>query len=429
VNITVKEINEYTRELNIDIPWEELEADFNATVKAFGKKVKMPGFRPGKIPIDKLMKQYQPNIEADFMEGNFQKYYAMALQQENLMPVNQAEIKDVHFHFEAHFSFLATFEIEPKVSLPKMKKNMLKVQKTTYISDDQDLEDAIVQLQKSKARIETVEDGAIEGDFIVCDLQKLDESGVAIIGKKFENQYLKVGNGSFTDDQKDKLIGLKSGETARLTIPENKEGQLGDYDISVTNVEREVLPEVNMDFVKLVDPDSETEEAFRQNIKEKIDENFSQKSAEVFERDITDAFIEKTNPVYPPSMVESYLKNLVEDVKKQNQGEPLDEAQVKETYRSLAERNLKWYLVRKSLMRQEELTVTPEEASAEVDRLVERTPASDKEIRKFYKKPSNLRHLEDDLMEKKILEVLKQFAKVKEVDVQTNTLRGETGAS
>ena len=429
MNITVKEINEYTRELNIDIPWEELEADFNATVKAFGKKVKMPGFRPGKIPIDKLMKQYQPNIEADFMEGNFQKYYAMALQQENLMPVNQAEIKDVHFHFEAHFSFLATFEIEPEVSLPKMKKNMLKVQKTTYISDDQDLEDAIVQLQKSKARIETVEDGAIEGDFIVCDLQKLDESGVAIIGKKFENQYLKVGNGSFTDDQKDKLIGLKSGETARLTIPENKEGQLGDYDISVTNVEREVLPEVNMDFVKLVDPDSETEEAFRQNIKEKIDENFSQKSAEVFERDITDAFIEKTNPVYPPSMVESYLKNLVEDVKKQNQGEPLDEAQVKETYRSLAERNLKWYLVRKSLMRQEELTVTPEEASAEVDRLVERTPASDKEIRKFYKKPSNLRHLEDDLMEKKILEVLKQFAKVKEVDVQTNTLRGETGAS
>jgi len=429
VNITVKEINEYTRELNIDISWDELEADFNTTVKEFGKKVKIPGFRPGKVPKDKLMKQYQPNIEADFMENNFQKYYAMALQQEDLMPVNQAEIKDVHFHFEAHFSFLATFEIEPEIVLPKMKKNMLKVQKTTYISDDQDLEDAIVQLQKSKARIETVEDGAVEGDFIVCDLQKLDESGVPIIGKKFENQYLKVGHGSFTDDQKDKLIGLKADETARLTIPENKEGQLGDYDVTVTNVEREVLPEVNMDFVKLVDPDSENEEAFRQNIREKINENFSQKAAEVFERDITDAFIEKTNPVYPPSMVESYLNNLVEDVKKKNQGEPLDEAQVKETYHSLAERNLKWYLVRKSLMRQEELTVTPEETSTEVDRLVERTPASDKEIRKFYKKPSNLRHLEDDLMEKKILEVLKQFAKVKEVDVQTNTLRGETGVS
>ena len=429
MNITVKEINEYTRELNIVISWDELEADFNTTVKEFGKKVKIPGFRPGKVPKDKLMKQYQPNIEADFMENNFQKYYAMALQQEDLMPVNQAEIKDVHFHFEAHFSFLATFEIEPEIVLPKMKKNMLKVQKTTYISDDQDLEDAIVQLQKSKARIETVEDGAVEGDFIVCDLQKLDESGVPIIGKKFENQYLKVGHGSFTDDQKDKLIGLKADETARLTIPENKEGQLGDYDVTVTNVEREVLPEVNMDFVKLVDPDSENEEAFRQNIREKINENFSQKAAEVFERDITDAFIEKTNPVYPPSMVESYLNNLVEDVKKKNQGEPLDEAQVKETYHSLAERNLKWYLVRKSLMRQEELTVTPEETSAEVDRLVERTPASDKEIRKFYKKPSNLRHLEDDLMEKKILEVLKQFAKVKEVDVQTNTLRGETGVS
>ncbi|MBT3300396.1 MAG: trigger factor [Candidatus Marinimicrobia bacterium] len=429
MKIDIKEVNAFTREFSIDIPWEELESDFNASMKAFNKKVKTPGFRPGKMPKDKLLAQYKPNIEAEFMEDNFQKYYAMALQEENLMPVNQAEIKDVHFHYEAHFSFVAIFEIEPEIDLPKMKKNMLKVQKTTYVSDEQDLKDAIAQLKKSKARIETVEEGAVEGDFIICDLQKLDESGVAIIGKKFEDQYLKVGHGSFTDDQKDKLIGLKSGGTARMTIPENKEGKTGEYDLTVKNVEREVLPDLDMNFIKLVDPDSKDEEAFRKNITEKIDENFAERSMEAYERDITDTFIEKTDPACPPSMVESYLGNLVEDVKKQNNGEPLDEEKVKETYRPLAERNLKWYLVRKALMRQEELSIDAKEAEAKVDELVEKSPQSEKEIRKFYKKPSNIRHLEDDLMEKKILAVLENYTKVKEVKVATKTLRGEGASS
>ena len=75
MKVDVKEVNEYTRELSIDIPWTELESDFNASMKKFSKKIKMPGFRAGKIPRDRLLQQFQPNIEADFMEDNFQKHY------------------------------------------------------------------------------------------------------------------------------------------------------------------------------------------------------------------------------------------------------------------------------------------------------------------------------------------------------------------
>ena len=62
-----------------------------------------------------------------------------------------------------------------------------------------------------------------EKDFILCDLQKLDDSGVAIIGKKFEKQMLKVGDGSFTDDQKEQLIGLKPGDSTRISLPDNED--------------------------------------------------------------------------------------------------------------------------------------------------------------------------------------------------------------
>ncbi|MBT5721953.1 MAG: trigger factor family protein, partial [Candidatus Marinimicrobia bacterium] len=143
MKIDVKIINDYTREVSIDVPWSELESDFDSTIKKFSRKIKMPGFRPGKIPRDRLMQQFQSNIEAEFMEDNIQKFYLLSLQQEEIIPVNQAEISDVHFHMNEHFSFMAKFEVEPEVTLPNMKWKSLKVQRSNYIHDEHDIEDAI----------------------------------------------------------------------------------------------------------------------------------------------------------------------------------------------------------------------------------------------------------------------------------------------
>ena len=428
MKIKVKKENDYTRELEIDIPWTDLESDFDDTIKKFGKQVKMPGFRSGKIPRDRLLTQFQPNIEAEFMDANFQKYYLMAIQQEGLIPVNKAEIKDVEFRMNEPFTFSATFEIEPELSLPRLKKRMLSVQRTTYVHDEQDIEDAIMQLRKSQATMTTVEEGAIEGDYLICALQKLDESGVPIIGKKFEKQYLRVGKGSFTDDQKDKMIGLKPGDTTRLRLPVNEDGEDADYELTVNNVEREVLPEINDEFFKRINPELDSEDTLRKDVEKKIQENFEERSKSAYERDIADALIAKVNPSFAPSMVENYLTNLVEDVKKQNKGEPMDEAKVREHYAPVAERNMKWYLIRNKLIESQSLKVSKESIEQEIQRLVDRTPQSEKEIMKFYKKPSNRKHIEDDLMEKIILEYLEQFAKVKEVEVSTKDLRGKEHA-
>ena len=424
MKINSNKINEYTVELEIDIPWSELEVDFNNSVKKFSKKIKMPGFRSGKIPRDRLMSQYQPNIEADFMDDNFQKYYIMGIEKENVMPVNKAEIKDVHFHMNEHFKFKATFEIEPEVKFPKLKKDSLKVQKTIYSYDEKDVDDAILQLRKSHATIKTVEEGAKEGDYLICTLQKLDESGVSIIGKKFEKQYLRVGNGSFSDSQKDKMIGLKPNDSTRVTLPVNKDGEEAEYELTVDNVEREILPDLDEKFLALINPNLKSLEELDKDVKEKIKSNFEERSQTSFERDLTDALIDLINPSFSPAMVQNYLANLVEDVKKQNQGEPLDDDKVKEHYLPVAERNVKWYSIRNKLIKEENLVVSKKDVDLEIEKLVTRTPQSEKEIRKFYKKPSSRKRIEDDLLEKKILDHLIQFAKIKDVTVETKELRG-----
>ena len=426
MKIDVKNINDYTKEVKLDIPWSTLEPDFNTTLKNFSKKVKLPGFRPGKIPRDRLMQQFQPNIEAQFMDDNIHKYYLTALQEQKIVPVNQAEIRDVNFKMGEHFSFTAKFEVEPDFKLPKFKNNMFKVQKNKFIPDDQDIDDAIDQLRRSHARIETVEDGAKEKDFILCDLQKLDESGVAIIGKKFEKQMLKVGDGSFTDDQKDRLIGLKPGDTSKLDLPDGEDKTIKNpYDLNVVKVEREVLPEINDDFLRLINPDLKSIDDLNNDVLDKINQNFEERSRQTFEKDLSDALIEKIGVETPPSMVNNYLNNILEDVKKQNNGEKIDEEKVLETYRPSAERNLKWYLIRKKIIDQEQISIGRSDIDAEIENLVSRTPNSTKEIRRFYKKPSNRQKMEDDITEKKILEYLTQFANIKEVEVNTKDIRGE----
>ena len=423
MQVVAKNINDYTRELKVDLTWEEVQPNFNKAAKAFSKKIKMPGFRPGRVPMERLLSQFQANIEAEFMDANFQKYYLAAVQEKKLMPVNKAEIKDVDFRMNQDFSFTATFEVEPEIVIPNMKKDSLEVNRTNYLHDDQDIEDAILQLRKAQASIVTIEDGAKEGDYLVCSLQKLDDSGVPIIGKKFENQYLRVGNDSFTDDQKDKLIGLKSGETARLRLPVNEDGGDADYDLVVDRVERENLPELNDDFLKTVNPDLNSVDSLRKDVEKKIIENFKERSQTAYERELSDKAIDFVNPAFAPSMVENYLENLVEDVKKQNNGEPLDEAKVKEQYKSVAERNVKWYSIRREIISSQEMKVEKEDVEEEILRLIQRTPKSEKEIKRFYKKPSNKKRIEDDLMEKKILNYIEQFTQVKELDVETKKLR------
>ncbi len=419
---TIQEINAYTRELSVDVPWGDLSDDYEKTFRSFSKKIKIAGFRKGKVPRHVIMKNYKQVVDAEFIEDAFQKFYLKALTEEQLQPVNRADVKDIDFKDGEHLIFKAVFEIEPEVALPTLKKNSLHVEKTQYITDDVDLDLAIEEVRRTYAEVQTVEDGAAEGDFILADLQKMDADGVPIIGDKIEKRYIKLGDGVFVDENLKKLTGLNPGDKARLDFPEQT-GETSQYEISVINVERQVLPEVNEDLAKKVDPKIESLDAWKEKIKEQINTNYEQRAKEAYERQLSDALIDKVNPEAPPSMVESYLERLVEDVKKQNNGEPIDEDEVKKTYRTLSERNLKWYLIRKAIIREQNLDVSKEDINEEIERLKDRSPDYAKEIDKYYKKPSHRQRLEDDLIEKKILNYLETCAKVKLVKVKTKALR------
>ena len=425
MDIQLKEINVYAREVTIDLPWEEIEQDFEKAVKNFSKRVKLPGFRPGKVPRKILMKQFQPSIEANFVENSVNNYYLKALKEKEIIPVNMGSVSDVHFHFGEHFKFKVAFEIEPAVVIKKMRKTSLKVEKTVYILDDEDIDLAINEIRQGQAKVITIEDGAKVDDFIVCDLQEIDTSGVPIIGKKLETRYIKLGQIPFDGDNRKKLDGVKPGEKVRVSVPIDEQGTLGIYELSVKNVERQILPEIDEDFIKVADPEAKDMVDYRNRIRERLEEAYRNRSDEAFDRQLSDAMISHVNPDFPPSMAESYLEHMVEDVNKNNPGK-VDKDKIKEMYKPISERNLKWYLIRNAIIKGQEFKVSKDDVQEEINRRKKASPEHIKELERYFKKPSNRQRLQDDLMEKNTLAYLKEFAKIKEVKVRTKDLRNQS---
>lgn len=425
MDIQLKETSSYAREANIDLSWEEIAADFEQAIKQFSKRVKLPGFRPGKVPRKVLMKQFQPAIEADFVENSVNTYYLKALQEKEIIPINMGSVSDVHFHHGEHFKFKVAFEIEPDVTIPRMKRKSLKVEKTNYITDDEDIDMAIDEMRHGHAEVQTVEDGAQLDDYVICDLQEIDISGVPIIGKKLETRYIKLGQIPFDGDNQKKLEGIKPGEKTQVSVPVDEKGSTSTFELSVQNVERQILPEVDEDFIKMADPEAENVADYRERIKDRLGKAYDQRSEKASDEQLTDAMINHVNPEFPPSMAESYLGHMVEDVMKNNPA-ATDKEKIKEIYQPVAERNLKWYLIRNTIIKNEKYEITKEDVQADIDQRKEANPKEAKELEKYFKKPSNRSRLEDDLMEKKVLAYLKNFTKIKEVKMNTKDLRKQS---
>ena len=419
LKIKSKKINDFTYELSILAAWKDIKDDFELCKKKVAKDIKVAGFRKGKIPDNILMSQYLGQIEMNFVQDFSEKYYILALQKEELNPINQAALKDIDFAYEKDFSFKSEFEIEPPLSAPKLKKNMVTVEKTNFISNEKEVEDTINNILNSQSKTEQIEEGSSEGDFMIADFQEIDESGIAIIGKK-EKKYIAIGQEPFINNNKDLLLDKKVGDSVKMTIDLGS-GQK-DYNIIIESMQRRIPPKLDEEFVKTMDPNCKSVEEWKSNIEKSIALEYDKKSEELFNSAIIDQFIKLIDPILPSSMLESYLNNIVNEVKTNQNMQNIDDDKIREEYKLFAENNLKWYLLRKAMIKDLEIAIDKNAVDNFIKEAIEKNASQKAEIERFYKKESNKAKLSDDLLDQKILDMLKEHSKVKEKDTNTADL-------
>lgn len=423
MNLTIKskKINDYTYELSIKANWEDIKNDFNSAKRKVAKEIKLPGFRKGKVPENILMSQYINSVEMGFVQEFCEKYYIMALQKEKLTPINQAQLKDIDFAYENDLSFKSQFEIEPSLKLPKFKKNMVSVEKISFVSNQEEVDKTIENILNSQAKAEQIEKGSKDGDFLIVDMQELDDSGLPIIGKK-EKKYIAIGQDPIIEDKAKSFISKSKGDKVLIKI-DMGEGEK-KYEFSIEAIQRRVPPKLDDEFVKQMDPNCKNVNEWKKNVHKSIDNEYKRKSDEMFNSSLIDQFVKIVNPVLPTSMLENYLNNIVNEVKQNQKNQEVDENQIREQYKQFAENNLKWFLLRKAIISKNELSVSSKDVDDFIKEALEKNESQKAEIERFYKKESNKNKLSDDLLDQKIIEMLKEHSKIKNKEQKTSELQG-----
>ncbi len=419
----LKEINSYTRQLDITIAWELIQDEYEKEFSRARSSFSMKGFRKGKVPEQIVKKNLGPSIEAHFAEDSINSYYRQALDELKLAPINQASIDNLEFREGLALSFSARFEVNPEIMLPKYQKKF-KIKAVRYMAGSEDIEQALTQYQEQHASIKTIESGAETGHFIRGDFNVLDDSGLPIVGSKMENQYIRLGFGLFKEDAEKVFIGAKEGDEVTVSI-QNKENTV-KYHVKINRVEEQILPDIDDDLAKTINENTNTLTELKNVIKDELQASLDNDHKELVRKEIIDYFVQNTKVEAPESMVSLYLEQIKDDLEKRNQ--PFDEKQMKENYQSHSEWNIKWYLIKDQIIENEALDISDEELDGKIQDTISKNQKNETQIKSFYKQSKNKQQLFSKMLIDKLFARLSEFAKVKVVEESTNELRKKQAA-
>ena len=419
----LKEINSYTRQLDITIAWELIQDEYEKEFSRARSSFSMKGFRKGKVPEQIVKKNLGPSIEAHFAEDSINSYYRQALDELKLAPINQASIDNLEFREGLALSFSARFEVNPEIMLPKYQKKF-KIKAVRYMAGNEDIEQALTQYQEQHASIKTIESGAETGHFIRGDFNVLDDSGLPIVGSKMENQYIRLGFGLFKEDAEKVFIGAKEGDEVTVSI-QNKENTV-KYHVKINRVEEQILPDIDDELAKTINENTNTLTELKNVIKDELQASLDNDHKELVRKEIIDYFVQNTKVEAPESMVSLYLEQIKDDLEKRNQ--PFDEKQMKENYQSHSEWNIKWYLIKDQIIENEALDISDEELDGKIQDTISKNQKNETQIKSFYKQSKNKQQLFSKMLIDKLFARLSEFAKVKVMEESTNELRKKQAA-
>ena len=419
----LKEINSYTRQLDITIAWELIQDEYEKEFSRARSSFSMKGFRKGKVPEKIVKKNLGPTIEAHFAEDSINTYYRKALDKLEIAPINQASIDNLEFKEGIALSFSARFEVNPEIMLPKYQKKF-KIKAVRYMAGNEDIEQALTQYQEQHASIKTIESGAETGHFIRGDFNVLDGSGLPIVGSKMENQYIRLGFGLFKGDSEKVFIGAKEGDEVTVSI-QNKENTV-KYHVKIIRVEEQILPDIDDELAKTINENTNTLTELKNVIKDELQASLDNDHKELVRKEIIDYFVQNTEVEAPESMVSLYLEQIKDDLEKRNQ--PFDEKQMKENYQSHSEWNIKWYLIKDQIIENEALNISDEELDGQILDTISKNQKNETQIKSFYKQSKNKQQLFSKMLIDKLFARLSEFAKVKVVEESTNELRKKQAA-
>lgn len=407
--------------LEISVPANEVEAETARVVETLQKKIRLPGFRPGKVPLDLIRRRYQEDIHHEVLEKLIPRHFFKKAEQEGLAVVGRPNVTEVKLEAGEPLRFKADFEVAPTIELKDYQEVTIPYQDPEILDDD--IAKRIEQLREQKADYANVDPRPVEsGDYAVVALESL--AGAPGQPIKQDELSLEVGGADTLADFSDNLTGMTPGETKEFDVryPDDYgqpklSGKTVRFRAVLKAIRHKELPELNDEFARdLGDYQNldELREAVRKSIFSER-QYFAQQEAK---GKIVDALVERHEFAVPEAFIERQIEAEVERNLRMLAAEgvdprsiKLDWEKVKASQRDKAVHDVKASLLLDKIAEAEQLYATQDEVDHEVQRLArqEREPVA--ATRKRLEKDDGVRRIANHIRTEKTLNFLFEHAR------------------
>jgi len=426
MQVTLKSISDNSTKLTIIADAKDLAVMKKHVVEKLAPKVKIAGFRAGKVPLELVEKQLDPNtLQAELLDEAINHYYNDAIVDKQLRVVSQPNVELVKFVPYTELEFTAEVEIIGKITVPDYKNPTAK--KPTVKVTAADVKEVLSRLQLQAAEYTEVERAAKSGDRATIDFAGTSAKGEPVNGATGTDYPLALGSNTFIPGFEDNIIGLKKGDEKTFTVPFPKEygvkalqGKKVTFAVTVKKVEETKLDEVNDAFAAKVGPFKNVSE-LKADIEKQIGQERENQARQDFENQIIKDLVVKSKVKVPASLLEEQVEAVDREFK-QNlayRGETFKEylentAQTEEEYRAkelvpAAEERLKAGLILSEIAELENLSVSADEL--EIRMQVMKGQYGDPAMQAELEKPEARRDVASRLLTEKTIAKLVGYAK------------------
>ncbi|HDR3864211.1 TPA: trigger factor [Bacillus anthracis] len=374
--------------LTIEVDAKEVNNSIDAAFKKVVKTINVPGFRKGKMPRPLFEQRFGiESLYQDALDIILPKAYGEAIDEAGIFPVAHPEIDIEKFEKNANLIFTAKVTVKPEVKLGEYKG--LAVEKVETTVTDEDVENELKSLQERQAELVVKEEGTVEnGDTAVIDFEGFVD-GEAFEGGKGENYSLAIGSGTFIPGFEEQVIGLKSGESkdVEVSFPEEYHaaelaGKPATFKVTVHEIKTKELPELNDEFAKEADEAVATLDELKAKLRTNLEEGKKHEAEHKVRDEVVELAAANAEIDIPEAMIDTELDRMVREFEQRLSQQDMnlelyyqftgtDADKLKEQMKEDAQKRVRINLVLEAIIEAENIEVTEEEVTAEVEKMAE----------------------------------------------------------
>jgi trigger factor len=413
------------RAFNVVINADTIDAKVSSRLNEVGQQVRLPGFRPGKVPMALLKKRFGQAVWGEVLERTIDESTQAALTQKAIKPAMQPKVELVKAEEGQDLEFSVQFEVLPEIAAADFSKMELTRLKATVT--DEEHQAAVDNVLKNRRTTEKVEENraAKKGDVVVADfVGRID--GEIFEGGSVNDAQIDIGSGSYIPGFEDQLIGAKAGDTVtvKVTFPDSyspapeKSGKKAEFEVKVKELRTATTPTLDDAFAKSLG--DESAEGLKERMRKFLQENYDSASRMKLKRALLDRLADDYSFPVPQGLVDVEFDAIwrqMEQVTKDGQLDPEDKDKsqddLRAEYRAIAERRVRLGLLLSDVGQKNNVVVTPEDINRAVTQEALRYPGQETAVVEYYQRtPQAVESLRAPIFEDKVVDYILGQAKI-----------------